>query len=133
MPDYTLAAGIVRRVAVRMVPGALALAAALWLAGWKAAAVGLLAGATFALCRLYLLAHAAVCIACQSDPGRAQRMAAHSYAVRYVLTALFLLVVIQTGAISLPAAILPLFAPGFVLAAGHLWGKGGESLRGDRN
>ena len=46
MPDYALAAGAVRRVAVRLIPGALALAAALQLCGWESGAAGVLAGAS---------------------------------------------------------------------------------------
>lgn len=126
MPDYALAADALRRMATHMLPGTLVLAAALSLAGWRAGATGLLAGAAFALYKFYLLARAATRIACQTNPGRARRMAARSYAARYALTALFLLAVIRTGFASLLMAILPLFAPGFILITYHIGRKGGE-------
>lgn len=128
MPDYAIVTDELRRLTVRVIPVALVIFGLLVLLGQPLGQVtlGVLAGTLFALWNFYLMGRSAVRAACQTNPGRASKIVTRSYAMRYVLTALFLLAVIWTGRISVPAAVLPLFSPKITLMISHYWKKGGK-------
>lgn len=121
MPDYAIAAETLRKIARGVVPIALIVFGLLVLLGQPPVqtGVGVLAGTAFALWNFYLLGRAAVRAAAQGDPARAHKMVVSSYVKRYLLTAVFLVAVIWTRWISIPAAVLPLFFPKITLLLSH--------------
>ncbi|MFR4973018.1 MAG: hypothetical protein ACLUB2_06335 [Butyricicoccus pullicaecorum] len=126
MPDYAIVTDELRRLTVRVIPVALVILAAVLLGQPLGDCTG--CSGRYPVCALEFLPHGAQRRACSlpDQPGRASKIVTRSYAMRYVLTALFLLAVIWTGRISVPAAVLPLFSPKITLMISHYWKKGGK-------
>lgn len=62
----------------------------------------------------------------QGDPARASKIIARSYAVRYTMTAVFLIALVLTDWVNIPAAVLTLFLPKITFMILHFLKKGGE-------
>lgn len=62
----------------------------------------------------------------QGDPARASKIITRSYAVRYAMTAVFLIVLILTDWVNMPAAVLTLFSPKITFMISNFLKKGGK-------
>ncbi len=113
MPDYAIANEELRRLIKGVIPVALIIFGVLVLCRQPVVpvAAGTLAGTAFALWSFYLMSRSAVRAVWQGDPARASKIITRSYAVRYTMTAVFLIVLILTDWVSMPAAVLTLFSP----------------------
>ncbi len=128
MPDYAIAKEELRRLTKGVIPGALIIFGILVLCRQPMlqVAAGTLAGTAFALWSFYLMSRSAVRAVWQGDPGRASKMMTRSYAVRYTMTAAFLIVLILTDWVNMPAAVITLFSPKITFMILHFLKKGGE-------
>ncbi len=128
MPDYAIAKEELRRLTKGVIPVALIVFGILVLLRQPVlpAAAGAGAGTAFALWSFYLMSRSAVRAVWQGDPARASKMMQRSYAVRYLMTAVFLLLVIWTDWVNLPAAVITLFSPKITFMILNLRKKGGE-------
>lgn len=129
MPDYAIVTDELHRLTVRVIPVGLVIFGLLVLLGQPLGqvALGVFAGTAFALWNFYLMGRSAVRAACQTDPARASKIVSRSYAKRYALTALFLLAVVWTSWMSVPAVVLPLFSPKITLMISNYFGRKEEN------
>lgn len=128
MLDYAIAKEELRRLTKGVIPIALILFGALVLLGQPVmqVAAGIVSGTVFALWSFYLMSRSAVRAVWQGDPARASKIITRSYAVRYSMTAVFLIALIWTDWVNIPAAVLTLFSPKITLMILHFLKKGGE-------
>lgn len=128
MPDYAIANEELRRLIKGVIPIALIIFGVLVLCRQPAVpvAAGTFAGTAFALFGFYLMSRCAVRAVWQGDPARASKIMTRSYAVRYLMTAVFLIAVIWTDWVNLPAAVLTLFSPKITFMISNFLKKGGE-------
>ncbi len=128
MPDYAIANETLRRLTKGVIPVALIIFGILVLFRQPIipVAAGAFAGTAFALWSFYLMSRSAVRAVWQGDPARASKIITKSYAMRYTLTAVFLVGMILTGWVNMPAAVLTLFSPKITFMILNLLKKGGE-------
>lgn len=128
MPDYAVVKEELQRLFKGVIPTTLILFGLLVICGQPAmqTAVGALLGTAFALWSFYLMSRSAVRAIWQGDPARASKIMTRSYAVRYIMTAAFLIAVILTDWINMPAAVLTLFSPKITFMIWNFLKKGGE-------
>ena len=128
MLDYAIAKEELRRLTKGVIPIALILFGVLVLLGQPVmqVAAGIVSGTAFALWSFYLMSRSAVRAVWQGDPACASKIITRSYAVRYSMTAVFLIALILTDWVNMPAAVLTLFSPKITLMILHFLKKGGE-------
>ncbi len=128
MPDYAIANEELRRLTKGVIPVALIIFGILVLFRQPIlpVAVGAFAGTAFALWSFYLMSRSAVRAVWQGDPARASKIITKSYAMRYTLTAIFLVGMILTDWVNIPAAVFTLFSPKITFMILNLLKKGGE-------
>lgn len=128
MPDYAIANEELRRLTKGVIPVALIIFGVLVLCRQPVVpvAAGTLVGTLFALWSFYLMSRSAVRAVWQGDPARASKIMTRSYALRYMMTAVFLIILILTDWVSIPAAVLTLFSPKITLMILNFLKKGGE-------
>lgn len=128
MPDYAIANEVLRRLIKGVIPIALIIFGILVLCRQPAISVaaGIFVGTLFALWSFYLMSRSAVRAVWQGDPARAGKIMTRSYVCRYVMTAAFLVAVILTNWINLPAAVITLFSPKIAFMISSVLQKGGK-------